>query len=79
LYASGLPPILQSHLKRFHFDWMTETMTKLNQPMPFPLDLSDIVVTNQNNDNDNKEKVDNADDDHNDCSSELQAVVIRIR
>jgi hypothetical protein len=57
---------------------MTETMTKLNQPMPFPLDLSDIVVTNQNNDNDNKEKVDNADDDHNDCSSELQAVVIHI-
>jgi ubiquitin carboxyl-terminal hydrolase 7 len=45
LLQSGLPSILQLHLKRFHFDWNTETTSKLNDQFTFPavLDLRDIV------------------------------------
>jgi ubiquitin carboxyl-terminal hydrolase 7 len=45
LMQAGLPSILQLHLKRFHFDWTTETTTKINHPLTFPkeLDLSNLV------------------------------------
>ncbi|GKY95202.1 hypothetical protein MPSEU_000483400 [Mayamaea pseudoterrestris] len=39
LTAQGLPPILQLHLKRFNYDWNTETTVKLNCPLAFPLEL----------------------------------------
>ena len=44
LVAKGLPPILQCHLKRFNYDWQTDTMTKLNNRFDFPdvLDLSTL-------------------------------------
>jgi ubiquitin carboxyl-terminal hydrolase 7 len=44
LIAKGLPPILQCHLKRFNYDWQTDTMTKLNNRFSFPdiLDLSSL-------------------------------------
>jgi len=44
LRVQGLPSILQFHLKRFDFDWNTETMNKLNDPFHFPekLDLSAV-------------------------------------
>jgi len=42
LIAKGLPPILQFHLKRFTYDWQTDSMTKVNSRLEFPsvLDLS---------------------------------------
>jgi ubiquitin carboxyl-terminal hydrolase 7 len=45
LLQRGLPSILQLHLKRFHFDWNTETTSKVNDQFKFPavLDLADIV------------------------------------
>lgn len=44
LIAKGLPSILQCHLKRFNYDWQTDTMTKLNNRFEFPevLDLSGL-------------------------------------
>ncbi|CAJ1950498.1 unnamed protein product [Cylindrotheca closterium] len=44
LIAKGLPSILQCHLKRFNYDWQTETMSKLNSRFAFPevLDLSKL-------------------------------------
>jgi ubiquitin carboxyl-terminal hydrolase 7 len=39
LVAKGLPPILQFHLKRFHYDWQTDKTTKLNKRFLFPDDL----------------------------------------
>lgn len=39
LTAAGLPPILQLHLKRFHYDWSTGVTTKLNHPFAFPVEL----------------------------------------
>jgi len=36
LLSQGLPPILQVHLKRFNFDWTTETMQKINDRFDFP-------------------------------------------
>ena len=47
LIAEGLPPILQCHLKRFNYDWQTDTMTKLNNRFMFPevLDLSPLCKT----------------------------------
>ena len=46
LLAKGLPPILQFHLKRFEYDWNTDTTTKLNNRFTFPktMDLSSICV-----------------------------------
>ena len=46
------PTILQLHLKRFQFDWQTETTTKLNHAVPFPLtlDLSSLLSTSDVND-----------------------------
>jgi ubiquitin carboxyl-terminal hydrolase 7 len=47
LIAKGLPPILQFHLKRFNYDWQTDTMTKLNNRFSFPdeLNLSSVCKT----------------------------------
>lgn len=46
LLAKGLPPILQFHLKRFEYDWNTDTTTKLNNRFTFPesLDLASICI-----------------------------------
>lgn len=39
LTPDGLPSILQVHLKRFQYDWNTDTTSKLNDPFDFPLVL----------------------------------------
>lgn len=39
LKEHGLPSILQLHLKRFQYDWQTDTMKKVNTPCKFPLKL----------------------------------------
>jgi hypothetical protein len=39
LIAKGLPSIMQFHLKRFDYDWQTDTMTKLNNQFAFPEEL----------------------------------------
>jgi hypothetical protein len=39
LQSPTLPSILQLHLKRFQFDWNTETTTKINAPCVFPVVL----------------------------------------
>jgi len=46
LLAKGLPPILQFHLKRFEYDWNTDTTTKLNNRFEFPktMDLAEICI-----------------------------------
>lgn len=46
LIAKGLPPILQFHLKRFNYDWNTDTTSKVNNRLAFPveLDLSEVVT-----------------------------------
>jgi len=71
LMAAGLPPILQLHLKRFHFDWNTETTTKLNHPLEFSqtLDLSDLVQD---------EQADGENDERLPCRYELQSVVVHV-
>lgn len=48
LKAEGLPPVLQLHLKRFQYDWNTDTTRKLNDPVAFPLtlDLRELCQTN---------------------------------
>jgi ubiquitin carboxyl-terminal hydrolase 7 len=65
LLAQGLPPVLQLHLKRFHFDWNTETTTKLNNAFSFPatLDLRNTVEHTE-------------DAVASSCCYELQAVVV---
>jgi ubiquitin C-terminal hydrolase len=71
LIVYGLPSILQLHLKRFHFDWNTETINKLNHAITFPsqLDLTSVVAPEE----------DRASDDSNDdCIYELQAVVVHV-
>lgn len=47
LIAHGLPPILQFHLKRFTYEWQTDSMTKVNSRLAFPsvLDLSSICTS----------------------------------
>ena len=46
LLAKGLPPILQFHLKRFEYDWNTDSTTKLNGRFTFPesIDLAPICI-----------------------------------
>ena len=58
LIAKGLPPVLQCHLKRFNYDWQTDTMTKLNNRFDFPdvLDLSDLCGTTDEEDEDHLAK-----------------------
>jgi ubiquitin carboxyl-terminal hydrolase 7 len=50
LKEQGLPSVLQLHLKRFQYDWQTQTMTKVNTPWSFPLilDLYPLLVANEN-------------------------------
>ena len=52
LVAKGLPSILQCHLKRFNYDWQTDTMTKLNNRFEFPdvLDLSSLCDVTEEKD-----------------------------
>jgi ubiquitin carboxyl-terminal hydrolase 7 len=52
LQSASLPPILQLHLKRFHFDWNTETTTKINAPCVFPvvLNLGQFCGTDEKDD-----------------------------
>jgi Ubiquitin carboxyl-terminal hydrolase len=67
--------VLQLHLKRFEYDWQSETMNKVNKRLPFPLQLKlPVAVTANGHD---------ADDDENDnsiiavgCDYILQAVVV---
>lgn len=49
LITKGLPPVLQCHLKRFNYDWQTDTMAKLNSRFDFPevLDLSALCGTKE--------------------------------
>ena len=46
LVAKGLPSILQFHLKRFNYDWKSDTTTKLNKRFTFPkcIDLTPVCV-----------------------------------
>ena len=46
MVAKGLPPILQFHLKRFNYDWQTDTTTKLNNRFTFPksIDLAPVCI-----------------------------------
>eukprot|EP00550_Attheya_septentrionalis_P009867 CAMPEP_0198287676 /NCGR_PEP_ID=MMETSP1449-20131203/6399_1 /TAXON_ID=420275 /ORGANISM="Attheya septentrionalis, Strain CCMP2084" /LENGTH=394 /DNA_ID=CAMNT_0043985651 /DNA_START=252 /DNA_END=1436 /DNA_ORIENTATION=+ len=46
LRVPGLPSILQLHLKRFQYDWQTDTMSKIKHRFKFPkaLDLSTICT-----------------------------------
>ena len=39
LRAHGLPSLLQLHLKRFRYDWQTDTTSKLNDRFVFPKEL----------------------------------------
>ena len=39
LRVSGLPSLLQLHLKRFQYDWELEEMSKLNSRLSFPAEL----------------------------------------
>eukprot|EP00534_Pseudo-nitzschia_fraudulenta_P005555 CAMPEP_0201177878 /NCGR_PEP_ID=MMETSP0851-20130426/108930_1 /ASSEMBLY_ACC=CAM_ASM_000631 /TAXON_ID=183588 /ORGANISM="Pseudo-nitzschia fraudulenta, Strain WWA7" /LENGTH=417 /DNA_ID=CAMNT_0047461563 /DNA_START=26 /DNA_END=1279 /DNA_ORIENTATION=+ len=52
LLAKGLPPILQFHLKRFNYDWNTDSTTKLNNQFTFPksIDLAPICIDAEEND-----------------------------
>jgi ubiquitin C-terminal hydrolase len=57
LKLSGLPPILQLHLKRFQYDWNTDTTSKLNCAVSFPreLDLSSLCSDYVQGANNNKD------------------------
>lgn len=46
LSVHGLPSILQLHLKRFQYDWSTDTMSKIKSRFTFPdlLDLSEVCT-----------------------------------
>lgn len=50
LRSQGLSSILQLHLKRFQFDWSTETTSKINSQFTFPvvLDLSLVCEDTKN-------------------------------
>lgn len=52
LLAKGLPPILQFHLKRFEYDWNTDSTSKLNNRFEFPksIDLASICTDAEEND-----------------------------
>lgn len=52
LLAKGLPPILQFHLKRFEYDWNTDSTAKLNNRFTFPesIDLAPICIDVEEND-----------------------------
>ena len=46
LRVQGLPSVLQLHLKRFQYNWQTDTMSKINDAFLFPeeLDLSTLCA-----------------------------------
>ena len=46
LVVKGLPSILQFHLKRFDYNWQTDTTTKLNKRFTFPksINLSKLCI-----------------------------------
>ena len=73
LIAQGLPPILQFHLKRFMYEWQTDSMTKLNSRLAFPsvLDLSSICKSVDDNNEDGEDCVDLT-------TYDLQSVVIHM-
>ncbi len=66
LVSGGLPSILQFHLKRFTYDWQTDSMTKVNSRLAFPavLDLSSLC------------KAPADDEDMDPTTYELQSIVI---
>lgn len=70
LIAQGLPPILQFHLKRFTYDWQTDSMTKVNSRLAFPseLDLSTIC----------KSTKDGEDGAESSTTYDLQSIVIHM-
>lgn len=49
LKVQGLPSLLQLHLKRFQYNWQTDSMSKINRRFQFPkvLDLSTICTNIQ--------------------------------
>lgn len=65
LRAQGLPSILQLHLKRFHYDWSTDQMSKINDSFLFPeeLDLSLVCA-------------DITDDETSNAVYDLQSIVV---
>jgi ubiquitin carboxyl-terminal hydrolase 7 len=67
LRTQGLPSILQLHLKRFNYDWNTDTTSKLNDPFRFPLELnlSDVCK-------------DGAYSERSQCVYDLQSVLIHM-
>jgi Ubiquitin carboxyl-terminal hydrolase len=74
LMAQGLPPVLQLHLKRFQYDWNTDTTRKINDPVSFPLtlDLRDLC---QNNKEETSTDSTSTDDDGS-LTYDLQAIVV---
>jgi len=68
LRSGGLPSLLQLHLKRFHFDWQTEIMSKLNDKFSFPqeLDLSQICSESEDEAKSKPEK----------CTYDLQSIIL---
>ncbi|KAL7578389.1 hypothetical protein ACA910_012789 [Epithemia clementina (nom. ined.)] len=81
----GLPPILQLHLKRFHYDWNRNVMEKLNNPVRFTreLDLSSLIVKDDNGDVGGEDDFNNENDDDADKKDgrliyELQSVVVHV-
>ena len=74
LKRHGLPTILQLHLKRFHFDWNTETTNKINSAFTFPLTLDLSTIVAESGDDDDNDMRSN----HDDCIYELQSVIVHV-
>jgi ubiquitin C-terminal hydrolase len=72
LTVPGLPSILQLHLKRFRFDWSTETTIKLNHAITFPLTLDLTSIVSKDDDHSNNAN------DSDDCIYELQSIVVHV-
>jgi ubiquitin carboxyl-terminal hydrolase 7 len=70
LKAQGLPPVLQLHLKRFQYDWNTDTTRKINDPVSFPLAL-DLTELCQK-----KESSVTSNDSDDALTYDLQAIVV---
>lgn len=81
ILLQGLPSVLQLHLKRFQFDWQTETTTKINDAFEFSerLDLRTIVPDSQNKDDRSGDgDATAAAFSSHDCCYELQAVIVHV-
>lgn len=70
LTSYGLPCILQFHLKRFQFDWETETTRKLNDPFRFPLKLELGFICKNDETNDTQ--------DSSSLVYDLQGIVVHV-